>query len=410
MIENGALQSILATAADIAIVCETYSADAIPSADGFDPVDALDCFAAVDGITFRGQTYKRLVKKFGSIKRTITKEINNASVTFSNVSREISDFEFTTGFEGLILVIRLISQSRSTALTDSQILFAGRCEKPDSGDKDALTVQAKFVIGSMNVNVPRRKYGPEDHKGRVPSDPEFEGFIFTPRYGTTSYSVRKRNPWGALFGVVGFFLLKKTVKKTLQWSSYSDIDANNPVAEVFGRAQVQGVHLTYTDEGAELHGRTAFCEGEIEDITNYRSTDDTLPLFDTYQLMGLAGTLNGPDDPGWGGTTGAVYFSRTAHMRWSIVTSTIESVDPAPDVVAVILGRKMTIPGDDDVWDQFGWTDNAAAQVIFLLTDPDYYRLDTNWIDYDYATECYRYNEELIFNSSLSDFLFVDEG
>lgn len=407
MIENAALQSILATATDVSIVCEIYSADAVPTDDGFDSVDALDCFAAVSGITFRTRDYKSLVKKFGSIKRTITKEINSASVTFSNISREISDFEFTNGFEGLILVIRLLSRSQSTALTDTQILFAGRCEKPDSGDKEELAVTAKFILGSLGVDIPRRKFGPEDHEGRVPLDPEFEGFVIMPQSGATSYSVRKRNPWGLLAGVVGFFLFKKTVKKTLAWSSYSDVDASKSVPEIFGRSQILLTHISYADVGTELRIRSAACEGEIEGWDNVRSTDETLPILFTAFLNGLVGALNGPDDP----TIPAPgYYSRTAHMRCVVVNSSMDVVDPAPDIAAVINGRKMMTPGDDDVWDEFAWTDNAAAITRFVLTDPYYFKLNEAWIDDDYATECFRYNAAPIFNTSISDFLFVEEG
>jgi len=229
MIDNAALATILETATDISTVCEIYDADAVPSDDGLDPVDALDCFAAVEGITFRTREYKQLVSSFGTIKRTITKETNNASVTFSNISREISDFEFTNGFEGLIMIIRLISRSLSTDLTDSQILFTGRCEKPTSGTKASLTVTAKFIVGSVDVMCPRRKFTKEDQAGRVTTDPEFEGFLFIPQYGTTTYSVREKR--GGILGLLGF---KKTVQKTLAYSSFSDLDANKSVPEVFG--------------------------------------------------------------------------------------------------------------------------------------------------------------------------------
>jgi hypothetical protein len=124
-------------------------------------------------------------------------------------------------------------------------------------------------------------------------------------------------------------------------------------------------------------------------------------------LNGLVGDLNGPDDtvnipgPGW--------YSRTAYMRCVCVNSDMEVTDPAPDIATVILGRKMMTPVDG-VWDEYQYTDNAAAVTRLLLTDPFYYKLDENWIDDDYATECFNYNAEPIFNTSLSDFLFVDEG
>jgi hypothetical protein len=116
MIENDDLKDILLTAMDVSVVCELYDSDTVPGVDGFDPDNAIECFSAVEGITFAGRDYKRLVQKFGSIKRTLTKEINSATVEFSNVSREISQFEFNYGFEGLILVIRMISRSMSTTL------------------------------------------------------------------------------------------------------------------------------------------------------------------------------------------------------------------------------------------------------------------------------------------------------
>lgn len=402
MIDNAALENILETATDISVVCEVYDSDAIPTSDGLDPEDALDCFAAVGGITYRTRTYKRLVEKFGTIKRTLTGEINSASVTFSNVTREISDFEFTNGFEGLILVIRLISRSQSTLLTDSQILFTGRCQKVDSGDKESLTVAAKFVIGSLNVMIPRRTFSADDPEGRVPSDPEFEGFITRKIYGTTTYPRIEKSG-----GFLGWWN-RKVVKATLHWSSYSDVDEKTPVPEVFGRAQVLGINFNYIDVGSNLQVRTAFCEGEIEDIVNERSIDSTLPIHavDRAYLMGLVGSLNGPDDPGWAGTSG--YFSRTAHMRLKITNSSMEVEDPAPGIAAVIFGRKLTVPDAAGDWVDYAWTNNAAAQVVYLITSPDYYKLDENWIDYDYATECFDYNREEIFNTSISDFVFVE--
>lgn len=399
MIENTALENILLTATDISIVVEIYDADTVPTDDGFDPADALDCFAAVGDITFMTREYKRLIEKFGTIKRTLTAEINNASVTFSNVTREISDFEFTHGFEGLILVMRLLSRSRSTALTDSQILFTGRCEKPNSGDKDSLTVTAKFVLGSLNVMVPRRKFSKTDQEGRVESDPEFEGFPNRVQYGTTTYPrLEKRG------GFLGWFN-KKLVRATLQWSSASDIDENASVPEIFGRAQILGIHIAYNDIGAELRIRTAFCEGEIEDIVNARSIDGTLPLTFTALLMGLVGSLNGPDDP----TIPAPgYYSRTAHMRSVVTNSAMDVTDPAPGIAAVIFGRKLAVPDGAGDWVDFAWTNNGAAQARFLITSPDYYKLDENWIDDASFLEVFNYNAEQIFNTSISDFLFVE--
>ena len=407
MIENTALQTILETGDDISIVCEIYDQDETPTTSGFDPANALKCYSAVSGITFAGETYTAMVSKFGRINRIITGESNTASVTFTNITREISAFEFATGFEGLIMVIRLISRSDAT-LANSQILFTGKCEKPTSGDRDSLTVKAVWILGGLDVQIPRRKYTKEDQEGRVETDDEFEGFNFMPQYGKTTYSVRNGKKRG---GIAGFFGFKKTAVKTLAWSSYSELDSNMPVAEVFGVSQIMGQHIAYADVGTEIRLRTAFCEGPIEDLVNVRSTDDRMPLdaISYAELYGLVGSLNGPDDPGWGGTSG--YFSRTAHIRGKVTNSLVEDVEPAPDIVGVVYGRLLTIPDGSGDWvTTETFSDDPAAIVRFILTSEDYYNLDANWIDDDAAYESWLFNREYIIDRSLTDFVFAKEG
>jgi len=405
VIDNTALQAILATGDDISIVCEIYADDATPTVDGFDPGDALKCYAAVSGITFAGEAYTKMVSKFGRINRIITGESNTASVTFSNVTREISAFEFATGFEGLIMVIRLISRSDAT-LADSMILFTGKCEKPSSGDRDSLTVKATWILGGLDVQIPRRKYTKEDQEGRVSTDPEFEGFEFIPQYGTTSYSVRNAKKRG---GIAGFFGFKKTVVKTLSYSSFSELDSNMPVAEVFGVSQIMGQHIGYDDVGTFIRVRTAFCEGEISDMVNVRSIDDRMPLdgVSYAECYGLVGALN-VDDPSW---VAPGNYSRTAYIRGKVTNTTIEDVEPAPDIVGVIYGRLVTIPDGSGDWvttDTF--SDNPAAITRFILTSEDYFNLDENWIEDDDAYESYQFNAANIIDRSLTDFVFAVEG
>jgi hypothetical protein len=133
------------------------------------------------------------------------------------------------------MVVRLFSRVSSDTLAKSQILFAGRCEKPGEGTKESLTVTASWVLGNQslggqNVIIPRRKYTREDQEGRVDSDPEFEGFQFMPQQGVSSYQVQVKRG-----GILGFlFGGHKWITQTLAWSSYSDLDANKNVPEVFG--------------------------------------------------------------------------------------------------------------------------------------------------------------------------------
>lgn len=403
MIENAALSSILDTATDISVVAEIYGADATPGDDGFDPNDALDCYATT-GIEFMGVTYKKLIRKFGNVNRKISGESNTASVDFSNLNGVISEFEFTNGFEGLIMVIRLISRSISVDQDTSQILFTGRCEKPQSGNKESLNVTATWILGGLEVIIPRRKYTRDDQEGRVSSDPEFEGFLFIPQYGTTSYSVRV--PRGGFFGAL--FHLKKWVTKTFQYSSYSDLDATKPVPEVFGRSQLLASHIAYEDVGTNLHIRSAFCEGPIEGFENVRSTNDLLPLSGTNydETLGLVGAANNIG-PSW---VGPGNYSRTASIIGQCDNSDVQTIEPAPDIAGVVLGRLMTIP-DAGAWtDEDNWTDNPAAHTYFVLTSDDYYKLDADWIEEPDFTESYDFNDELIIDRSLTDFIFVEQG
>jgi hypothetical protein len=410
LIDNTALEAILTTATDISTVVEVYSSDAAPTVDGFDPTNALGLYAAVSGITFMGEPYRRLVKSIGNISKPMGEGFANASVEFSNTSREIADFEFNGGgFEGCVLVIRVISRSLSVSLATSKIEFVGRCERPDGGDKESLSVKATHILGSLDVLVPRRKYAPIDTQGRVASDPEFEGFVNMPREGDTTYSVRvsQRSPWGLLAGVVGYFFFKKhkTVTKTLHWSSFSDLDANKSVAVVVGRAQLVGIKLAYGDLGVWLQTVTGFCDGEISALSNFRVLDSRLTIADTGITLGKAGVLNG-NDPTYISTS---YYSRTATLRANLGNSTIDEVDPAPDIVALIDGLVMPVP-TAGVWGGNVWTNNPIAHVRYFCTNADYFNLPSTWMWDEQLEKEYDFCFETIFNTEIADFTFVEEG
>lgn len=409
MINNEPWEDLLETETDFSMVCEIYPSDQTPTVDGFDPADAVGLYAAVSGVTFAGQAYTRLVSSFGSVHRNISGEANSCEVEFSNVDRTISRFNFNTEFEGLIMVIRLISRASSTSLDLSQILFTGRCEKPDTGNKETLTVSATWILGGTTVLVPRRKYSKDDQEGRVASDPEFEGFIYVPKTTGSNYSVSVKR--GGLAGLFGF---KKTVNATLYFSTYSDLDANKDVPEVFGRVQLVGTHVGYDDAGPTLRILTAFCEGEINDLYSAASahavtTDSRLVLDATAYALnyGRVGT-NQSIDLAW---VAPGYYSRTAHIRAQVNGSTIDNVEPPPDVYAIIEGRLMTIPDGSGDWVTTGqYTDNGAAHARFMITSEDYWNLDPNWLADDEFYDTYIYNEQAIIDRSLTDFLFVVAG
>ena len=410
MIINSAWESILGQATDLITVVEFYPSTQVPGVNGFDPDFATLKYAPVAGVRYEGNSYTRLVKNFSGINRTISAEANTASVTLDNTSRVVSRFEFSTGFEGLIMVIRLISRTASSSLSRSQILFAGRCQKPQSGDKGSLTVSATWILGGLEVTVPRRKFTKEDATGRTADDPEFEGFPYMPsqNFGSVTYSARVKR--GGLLGLFGF---KKTVQKTLAFSSFSDLDANKPVPIVFGRSQLQGTHIAYADRGTSIYMRTAFAEGPLYAISSVRSLDARFALTATTTVNGLVGTANtdavwltaSAPDPSSG------YYSRTAYGRLSAGNTAVDTEDPAPDVVAIIDGLLVTIPDGSGDWTNTDeWSDNAAALTWYLITSPYYYNLSSSWIDASEATACFNYNEAMIIKGVLTDYLWLVAG
>lgn len=387
-------------ATDMSVVAEIYDPDEVPP---FDPANALKLYASTDDVTFAGETYTPLVKNFGTLTRTITPEVNTASLELDNLTREASRFEFDTGFEGCIVVYRWISRSKSTSLSKSIILWAGRLKAPTTGSRTSLPLEAKFIVGSVDVQIPRRKYAFDDPEGRPHTDPLFEGFRFMPQYGTTTYSVRVRR--GGLLGLLGF---KKRVTQTLQYSSYSDLDQEQYVPDVFGRAQVGGTHLGYADAGTEIKMTTAFCEGEIEAFQNFRSTDNRYFLSGTpsyrYGKAGNVGTQVPYTDATWPSNG---YYSKTAVVFSKVGGTNIENIDPAPDMVAVILGKKVTTPTSGGTWNVTSWSDNGAAVMRHLLTNSDYFKLTSAWVDDASFKDVYDYNDEIIFDYSFTDVLFI---
>ncbi len=410
MISNSAWENILISATDLVTVVEFYPSTQVPGSSGFDPDYASLKYAPVAGVSYEGNAYTRMVKSYSGINRTISAETNTAQVTFDNTSRVVSRFEFNTGFEGLIMVIRLISKSLSNSLTKSQILFAGRCQKPNSGDKDSLTVSATWILGGLEVTVPRRKFTKEDATGRTADDPEFEGFPYMPsqNFGSVTYSARVKRG-----GILGLFGFKKTVQKTLAFSSFSDLDANKPVPIVFGKSQLQGTHIAYADRGTSIYMRTAFCEGPIYGLSDVRSLDARLALTATTTVNGLVGTAN--TDAVWltaaAPDPSAGYYSRTAYGRLSAGNTAVEDEDPAPDVAAIVDGLLMTIPDGSGDWTNTDeWSDNAAAHTWYFITSPYYYNLSSSWIDAAEATTCFNYNEALIIKRDLTDYLWLIAG
>jgi hypothetical protein len=407
---NETLREIVVEAIDNAVVIELYADDAAPP---FNPSDAIKRFSATEATTFLGLEYEKKVIELGKAKRTSEKEINSFQVTFDNLDREIASFELNEtndplkGFEGKILVGRLISRSLSVSESHSLIFFCGRCKKPEGGDKEKLAVTAEQIFGTIDKDIPRRKFTPEDPEGRAPSDPLFEGFPIMPQYGVTFYTRVKKY----LFG-----LIKKRVRDRLQWSSFSDIDASKDLPVGVGRVQVLGTHLGYADVGNTLRISTAFLEGEIKAYLRVFSTD---PSFTGPQGGGklMRGELGGVGDQ-----TGVLgppsilpwvangLYSRTA-VAFGVYNGTdVETVDPAPDIAATVLALMMALPDSEGNWTLYDWTDNPAAVIRHFITAEEWENLDEAWLDDEAFLECFKFNDEFLFDNTFSDLIFLPEG
>lgn len=416
---------------DTSVVVEFYSSDASPGEDGFDPGDALLRFSEIgtpdsQEIEFFGETYIRRINSMGRTTRTTGADINTFSVELNNEKadgvRMISEFELKEGgFEGLIIVQRLLSRSLSDTYQKSLILFAGRCDAPKGGNKNALTINASQIIGSVDGEMPRRKYSPADPEGRERTDPNFEGFPFTPQYGTVTYSPRqKRSGWWFLAGVAGLLLAHDHAAKTLPWSSFSDVDVDAFVPFGFGRVQCAGSKMAYADVGTLIYSVDAFMEGKIEAFENYRTDDLRFNIvFTVHKRYGYPPgegptpyeQVPVPIDPGapLPEYPGNGYYANTVILFVTLDGTNVDTVDPAPTVIIVVLAKLVATPDADGVWSGENWSDNAAALARHIITEPNYGKLDPSWIDDEAAFECHEFNNEWVFDTSFSDSIFIPD-
>jgi hypothetical protein len=389
-------------ATDMAVVAEVYPPDAVPP---FDPADALKRYASVADVVVAGQPYKPQILSFGSFTRTVGDEIPMCDINLDNLDRDASRFEFGTGFEGCILVVRWVSRSNAVDLGDTFVLWAGRLQKPESGTREEINLTAKFMLGSLWVKMPRRRFTPEDRSARNPADPLYEGFRFMPQYGNETYS-KRGIPWRDMS------LLRRRFGKgnSLSWSSFSDIDQEKFLPEIFGRTQVAGTNLAYADIGLDIKSTTAFCEGEILGFVNFRSTDTRWSVKPTpvvrYGKEGGTGDQIPLTDANWPGNG---YYSRTALVFSTCGGSNLVNEDPAPVFAAVISGKLVTVPDGDGDWTATRWSDNGAAIVRHLITDPDYFNLPDAWIDDASFYRAHEYNDEIIYDRSDSELLVAPQ-
>ncbi len=390
--------ALIGTPKHLTKVVEIYHQDAVPGADGFDPAssDFIVGYAKKAGFSYRTRTYKRLLTGTSRTKRTIKKQLSGASFTLSNLTREVAQFERDTGFEGLICVIRLVDWQISEDLDDSSVVFTGRCKKPMdfARSNEQVTVSAEQILNQKEVPIPRRKYTPDDKEGRAVTDPLFEGFRFSQRGGKIPYTEKVKRG-----GIAGFFGFKKKVTRYKQWSSYSDLDSETPVPVALGRVQSLLTHIGAEDIGTEIRMLSAACDGPIAGFENVRSVTEGFPVTIVDTKLGQPGGTGNQinSDPSW---VAAAIYSRLAYLRLKATGTDKLEDDPAPDVVAVILGMIIPVPDSNGDFTDEHWSDNPIYQGRWYVSDADYLKLDENWWD----------DEELIEEADFCDHILVDQS
>lgn len=379
------------------VLVEFYENDALPGDDGFDPDTAILTIASRT-LTFLGNDYARYLAKLpGNLNRTINEKFNSVSITLSNPeeppgskSRPMAAFILNNPIEGMFVVIRLVSRSfTATTLADSFVVFTGKLEKTFDVDTDdqTITLSAKQYIGSVDEQIPWRQFDPEDEEGREVDDPLFEGFLFSSKTGSVTFNERVRR--GGFLGLLGF---KKTVTNTLNFTNHQGVEIEKFVPLVLGRAQVQFLPIAFIDVGGQINAIYNISEGPIKTIFEPRcitqgfqfaSEADSNPDVDQFRY-GYPGGTNG-QVPFLNNLTGGIpangYYSMSAMMSTAFYGTDVSQDDPAPEVIAVILGMIIPMPDSAGDFTSQDCSDNPAFQTRWVLTHDRTFNLDPAFIN-----------------------------
>lgn len=362
-------------------VYELYESSYIPGATGYDPVDAIETFAAQE-ITWNGIEYRREVVSRGDIIINFGEKTNSCSLTFSNISRYLATLAENQQIEGLLLVIRVVSPDVED---DSIVRFSGRCDKPSDIDKKRFSLSARQDFGNINQSVPPWEFSSVDPDGRVPSDPLFKGILSVAVHGTITFP--RVEPSTSFFGRL--FSRRQTVYYTEQWSSSDGGLTGQKRREVFGRVQLQLRAFSHADKGTHVGYLMEACNGPIFAIENIKSrtegfSDPVCTFIPTPPAVHLG-------DPGGTGTNtgntcqadlgGGQLFSHLAYIEGASTGSAADATDEPPVVTALVFGRIVPLPDGTGTYVLAGWTDNPVHIARFILTDSNFVNIDPGFME-----------------------------
>lgn len=373
----GASLTTILQARDRDLIClyELYDTDYQPVGTHFDPTDALQTFAGVSfTLPYGSVVYRREVLRGPGVKKTTGKEFNTVTIRFSNVSRYLADFVLNNQVEQMRLVVRMVSRSvavaignSSTILTNSGVLFVGRCGKPDGFNRSEGTITAKPDMGTTEARIPPRLFQascPLEFKGPECLGTETlgeksaayqAGVVCNKLRGgdCTFYENTEFFQGQELIQIESSFVhksnesfLKKILnvlpgisrqKTTVNNSLYDGTPYGNPIPLILGRWYKTLLPLQYQDIGTSINFLMAACRGKISDFINIRNLSPgfTAPIGVTKHLGEYGGEGSQTADtvfPQQG------FFSRLAYITGYCNGSDIVTQDPAPEIASVIAG------------------------------------------------------------------------
>lgn len=365
---------------DLLELIEVYSSSYVPHVtNGFEPASAEKRWCGVLGYTFLTLAYEREYVDRGDIQRFMSKQENNVTLNFSNISRQLAAWVQGTDIEGKQLVVRVVCLS-STVLADSLVIFTGRLDKPGDFSDESGSLSATQRFGQINQQFPPRTFSPNDPNGRAPNDPLFEGFRFSAQTASVIYTTRvRRQGFGGLVG------LSRNVTHSFQASSRTDISSNLAVPDAFGRVQLYATYLATLDIGGAINFSAAVCEGVIDSYIDIKQINPKFSQISAnpakfYGYLGGQGPVGReqlpiriinpsvPNHPGDG------YYSRTAWFAGFVSGSEVDIDEAeAPDWIVLIKAKIITVPDVSGVFNTEAWSDNPAYVARYLLSDARYF-------------------------------------
>lgn len=396
---------------------EIYASDYSIPVSGFDPADAEKRYGGVLGFTYLGLAYEREFVDRGDVSRYVGKKENSVTANFSNIDRALAAYVQSTDVEGKWMVYRVVDPLNSSTLEDSLVIFAGRMDRPGDLDDETGTLPATQRFGQINLQVPPRTMGPNDPKGRAPSDPLFQGFRFTVTQTMVQWTEKQRD-----VGFGGLFGLSHKVNHSRQASSQTQTGADVVLPDGFGRVQVGIRYLGAIDIGNDINISAAVMEGVIE---SYLSIKQTNPKFS--QISADPALFYGY--PGGEGPSGREqkpikvlnplatnipadgYYSRTAWFAGYVQGSTpdVDEAD-APTWIVLVKAKIIPLPDGTGEFVLEGWTHSPALIARFLFTDDRYFNEGPDCVNDPQCYDTYLHGSEYVVDNSQGERAFVTEA